>query len=201
MQTFNINDILAMDKQPRTNLINSLSGIRNACLIGTRNSKGLTNIAIFNSVMHIGANPPYMGFIMRPVSVERHTYQNIKETGFFTINHVHDGIYKQAHQTSARYNISEFDATGLTPFNSATLPAPYVLESKVKIGLSFEEEHTIACNDTILIVGKVVEVMVNDNLLDETFTLQLETSNTVGAGGLDTYYTVNKLSTLPYAKP
>jgi flavin reductase (DIM6/NTAB) family NADH-FMN oxidoreductase RutF len=201
MKTFYLNDILALDKQQRINLINSLSGIRNACLIGTANRQGLTNVAIFNSVMHIGANPPYMGFIMRPVSVERHTYQNIKETGFFTINHVHNGIYKQAHQTSARYSISEFDATGLTPLHTTVLPAPYVLESMVKIGLRFEEEHNIACNNTLLIVGKVIEVIINDNLLDDAFTLQLETADTVASGGLDTYYTVKKLNTLPYAKP
>lgn len=201
MQTFLLNDILQLEKQARTNLINSLSGVRTASLIGTQNGTGLTNLAIFNSVMHIGANPPYMGFIMRPVSVERHTYQNIKETGCFTINHVHEGIYKQAHQTSARYAVSEFEATALTPFYSNQIAAPYVAESMVKIGLTFEEEQPIACNNTILVIGKVVEVMVSNNLLDADFTLQLHQGQTVAAGGLDTYYSVNKLNTLPYAKP
>jgi flavin reductase (DIM6/NTAB) family NADH-FMN oxidoreductase RutF len=146
---FTLDDILQMEKQPRTNLINSLPGIRAANLIGTSNLEGETNLAIFNSVIHIGAHPPYMGFIMRPVTVQRGTYQNIKETGHFSINQVNESIYKQAHQTSARYDISEFDATGLTPEFTSNLKAPYVKESKVKIGLRFVEEQPINVNGTI----------------------------------------------------
>ena len=73
---------------------------------------------------------------MRPFSVERHTYNNIKETNYFTINHINKEIYKQAHQTSARYDkdVSEFDECGLTPEYSDTIKAPYVKESKIKIG-------------------------------------------------------------------
>lgn len=80
-----------------------------------KNKTGQTNLAIFNSLVHIGANPPLIGFVVRPDSAERHTLNNILETGFYTINHINENIYKQAHQTSARYpeEISEFAATGL----------------------------------------------------------------------------------------
>jgi flavin reductase (DIM6/NTAB) family NADH-FMN oxidoreductase RutF len=96
-------DILKFEKLYRATFINSISGFKSASLIGTMSSKGKTNLAIFNSVIHVGANPPLMGFLMRPVSVERHTYNNIKETGYFTINHINKEIFKQAHQTSASY--------------------------------------------------------------------------------------------------
>ncbi|HBF47730.1 MAG TPA: flavin oxidoreductase, partial [Shewanella frigidimarina] len=47
-------------------------------------------------------------------SVPRHTFENIMQTGLYTINHVNQSIYEQAHQTSARYDKdeSEFEATG-----------------------------------------------------------------------------------------
>ena len=98
---------------------------------------------------------------MRPVSVERHTYYNIKETGFFTINQIHKDIFKQAHQTSARYDkdVSEFDACGLTPEFTEIVKAPYVKESKIKIGLKFLEEHEIKSNGTIFIVGEIIELL------------------------------------------
>ena len=88
-------DFEKLEKQKRTNLINCLSGFRAANLIGTINNSGKSNLAIFNSVNHIGANPPLMGFIQRPASVERHTYENIKNTGCFTINHVNENIEEQ----------------------------------------------------------------------------------------------------------
>jgi flavin reductase (DIM6/NTAB) family NADH-FMN oxidoreductase RutF len=110
-------NILDFEKLYRATLINSISGFKSANLIGTISSRGNTNLAIFNSVIHFGSNPSALGFLMRPVSVERHTYENIIDTGSFTINHINKEIYRQAHQTSARYEkeLSEFDACGLTP--------------------------------------------------------------------------------------
>ena len=150
-------NILNSEKLYRTNFVNSLSGFKSANLIGTASSEVKANLAIFSSVIHVGANPPMMGFLMRPVSVERHTYNNIKETGHFTINHINKEIYKQAHQTSASYekDISEFDACGLTPEYTEIIKAPYVKESKIKIGLKFVEENEVKFNRTIFIVGEI----------------------------------------------
>lgn len=198
---FTLEQILGMEKQSRTNLINSLSGIRQANLIGTISEKGLTNLAIFNSVIHIGANPPYMGFIQRPVSVPRGTYQNIKDTGYFTINQVNEQIYKQAHQTSARYDVSEFEATGLTPVFLHDFHAPFVKESIVKIGLKYIEEHPISINGTILVIGEVQKIIFEENCLNESNIVQLNQTKAVGVNGLETYYSVQKIEELPYAKP
>lgn len=199
--TLSLDDILQLEKQHRTNLINSLPGIRAANLIGTYNKNGETNLAIFNSVIHIGANPPFMGFIMRPVSVARGTYQNIIETGFFTINQVHASIYKQAHQTAARYDTSEFDATGLTPEYTPNIKAPYVKESKVKIGLCLVEEQHIKVNGTILMIGEIQEVILEENYLNESNIIQLQQTEAIGVNGLETYYSLEKIAELPYAKP
>lgn len=192
---------MELDKQLRTNLINSLPGIRGANLIGTINNSGETNLAIFNSVIHIGANPPLMGFILRPTDVERHTYNNIINNGSFTINHVHESFYKQAHQTSARYNVSEFEAVGLNTFFTNKIKAPYVKESPVKIGLQFEEEQLIISNRTRLIIGCINEIIIDDEFLNDDYILQLEKTKSVGVNGLETYYNLKKLAQLPYAKP
>ena len=100
--------------------------------------------------MHIGANPPYLGFILRPTTVERHTYENIKETGVYTINQITTQIHQQAHQTSAKYErgVSEFKAVSLTEYYHQDFHTPFVAESHIKIGLRFEEEHYVKCNDT-----------------------------------------------------
>ena len=69
--------------------------------------------AIFNSIIHIGSNPPMLGFILRPLTVPRHTYTNFKENDYFTVNQVHKDDIEKAHQTAAKYDteISEFSAT------------------------------------------------------------------------------------------
>jgi flavin reductase (DIM6/NTAB) family NADH-FMN oxidoreductase RutF len=134
---FTNQQIAETEERKRTALVNSLSGFKSLNLIGTANKDGQTNLAVFNSVMHIGANPPLMGFISRPDSVERHTLENIQQTGYYTINHVNKEIFEKAHQTSARYKReqSEFDASGLTAEYRNNFSAPFVKESNIQMGL------------------------------------------------------------------
>ncbi|MDX2245560.1 MAG: flavin reductase [Bacteroidia bacterium] len=195
-------DIEGMEKQFRTELVNSLPGFKSATLIGTVNAEGQTNLAVFSSFIHIGSNPPLFGFITRPTSVPRHTYLNIKSTGFFTANHIHPEIYQAAHQTSARYpeNISEFDATGLTPEFSPNFPAPFVKESRIKLALEFVEEHPIAINGTILVIGKLCEAHFPEEILGKDGLLHIEKAASLTISGLDVYHYPQKIARLSYAK-
>jgi flavin reductase (DIM6/NTAB) family NADH-FMN oxidoreductase RutF len=197
------NKIVEFEKLYRTNFINSLSGFKSANLIGTISAEGKTNLAIFSSVIHVGANPPLIGMLVRPASVPRHTYVNIKENGFFTINHVHKEIFKQAHQTSARYDkdISEFDVCGLSAEFNETIKAPYVKESKVKIGCRFVEEHQIKANDTIFMVGEILEIILPDGMVSKDGYIDIEKAGTLAISGLDGYHETKRVTRLSYAKP
>ncbi len=198
----NLEDVLAMPDRKRATLMNYLSGFKSANLIGTTDGQHRHNLAIFNSVVHIGANPPYLGFILRPTTVERHTYDNIKTTGYYTINHIHENFYAKAHQTSAKYpkETSEFDAVGLTPEIKGNFFAPYVQESPIKLGLQFQEEIIVPCNGTILMVGKVLEVWLPAQSVAEDGHLNLSAHGVIAISGLDTYHSTAKLAQLPYAK-
>ena len=85
---------MTIEKRFRGNLINSIGGFKSVCLIGTTDKRGQTNLAIFSSIVHIGASPPLVAFLLRPDSVERHTLSNILETGSYTMNHLNETIYK-----------------------------------------------------------------------------------------------------------
>jgi len=202
MNIFNQSDIRSLDKQSRTNLINALAGIRPANLIGSISENKITNLAIFNSVMHIGADPALMGFIMRPTTVKRDTYENIINTKEFSINHVNSDIVAAAHQTSARFEISEFEACKLNPEYSSIVKAPYVQEASIQIGLKLAEIISIQSNDTKLIIGEILEIRIKDvNCIETDFSLNLEASQSMGVNGLDTYYSLQKVAKLKYAKP
>jgi flavin reductase (DIM6/NTAB) family NADH-FMN oxidoreductase RutF len=196
-------DIQRLEKGFRTNFVNSLSGFKSANLIGTISNTQKTNLAVFSSVIHVGANPPAMAILVRTATVERNTYSNIKENGFFTINHIHKDFFRMAHQTSARYSkeISEFDECGFTPEFTDTLPAPYVKEATIKIGLKMVEEHVIQFNQTVFIVGEVLEVLLDDSLIQKDGYIDIEKANTVAITGLDSYHTTQRITRLSYAKP
>ena len=194
---------MAMERLPRLTLVNALNGYKSANLIGTTHPEHGHNLTIFSSVFHLGSAPPYFGFITRPTTVPRHTYSNIKEQGYYTLNHVHSGIYTQAHQTSAKYDqgVSEFEACGLTPFFSESFPAPYVAESHLKMGMQWEEEYAIKANGTIMVVGKLVELLLPAGSIKEDGFLALSALDTVAISGLDSYYQAILLDRLPYARP
>jgi flavin reductase (DIM6/NTAB) family NADH-FMN oxidoreductase RutF len=195
-------DIDKMDKAFRRNLINCLSGFKSANLLGTRSLTGKSNLAIFSQVFHVGANPPLMGVLFRPNVVPRHSLENIRNTGHFTLNQIHKGIYDEAHQTSARYerDESEFEAVGLTPEDYHGFPAPFVEEAKLKIGLVVKEMHTIQANQTVLIVGEIVSLRVPEQAVSEDGFIDLESLNTVTISGLDSYHSTSLIKRLPYAK-
>lgn len=95
--------IVAMEKRYRATFVNSLSGFKSANLLGTSDTNQQTNLCIVSSVFHLGANPALMGVIIRPDTVPRDTLENIRATGFYTLNHVQKEMIVAAHQTSARY--------------------------------------------------------------------------------------------------
>lgn len=195
--------IMQMEQRERAHLINSVGGFKSVCLIGTVDVARQTNLAIFNSIVHIGANPPLISFIMRPDSVERHTLANILSTRYYTMNHLNESIYKQAHQTSARYpkEISEFDATGLTVEYKNEFKAPYVGESAIQLGIEFKERINLTINNTIMIIGEIKEIYFPTACLQADGYLDIEKAGTIACTGLDSYHSTNRLERLPYAKP
>ncbi len=203
MKIFTSEDFPGMDKRYRTQLINSMPGIKALQMVGTCDAEGQENLAVFNSVFHVGANPPFLGMIVRPDSVDRHTWQNIQASGSYTMNAVGGNFYRKAHQTSARYekSQSEFDAVGLTAVYRQGVKAPFVQESSIKIGLELQEFHRIECNGTLVVVGKVVYVELNEELLFEDGAVDLVKAGSVGSVGLDGYVSADWLDRLSYAKP
>ncbi len=192
-----------MNDRYRVFFVNALSGFKAAHLVGSRSDDGRDNLAIFTSVVHIGANPPLLGLVSRPNTVPRHTLENIAATGEYTINHVSSDMIAAAHQTSARYpaETSEFEATGLTPRCGERLSAPYVAESRLTIGLEHRQTIDIEPNGTHLVIGEIVEVELDSDTINEDGWIDLAALDSVSAAGLDAYYSPQRLARFSYAKP
>ncbi len=198
---FDKEEILTSDSSYRRNLINALSGYKSLNLIGTKNKNGLTNLASFSQVFHIGANPPTVGVLFRPDTVERHTLSNILETQFFTLNHVTSEFYKEAHWASARWEGSEFEKTGIEPEYLNGFFAPFVRKSSLKLACKLIETQTLQVNQTILLIAGIEEIYVEEKGMRSDGSLDLIALDTVTVSGLDEYHIGKKLARLSYAKP
>lgn len=189
-----------MQKLARVQLATSLPGAKPICLVGTQSKEGVTNLAPFSSVMHLGSNPVLIGMVTRPATVDRHTLTNIMDTESWTLNHVHSDILDQAHQCSARYDVSEFEATGLTPHFEPGIIAPFVAQARVRFALELREIIDINANNTKLIVGEVSLIEIADGLRQPDGGIALEQAGSLASTALDTYFKISDYKQLDYAK-
>jgi len=196
-------DIEAMDRIQRLNLVNSLTGYKAANLVGTRSAAGQSNLAIISSVVHLSSSPPVLGFMQRPTTVPRHSYQNILETGTFTINHVHTEFADRAHYTSAKFekHESEFSSCKLGEQYLDGFPAPFVQESRLKLGISYLERYEIQASNTLFVVGSIERIYLPEAVLFEDGQLDLNALGTVAISGLNNYHLPTQIASFPYARP
>ncbi len=202
MQHISIDTIKTWERFFRANFINCLTGFKAVSLIATVNAEGQPNLGVFSSVVHLGSDPALIGFINRPLSAAPHTINNIKTTNMYTINHIHPNFVGAAHQTSAKYpiDVNEFNAVGLTEQYLPNLAVPFVQESEVKYALELVEIVPITHNNTFLVIGKVTDVLLANDIIQQDGFLALEQVKSVASLGVDAYYTTQKIARFGYAK-
>jgi flavin reductase (DIM6/NTAB) family NADH-FMN oxidoreductase RutF len=88
----------------------------------------------------------------------------------------------------------------LTAEFSEGFKAPYVGESNIKFGVRFVEAMPIKLNNTILMVGEIEHIYIQQNCLLEDGNLQLNLVNDVAISGLETYHEVGESTHFAYAK-
>ena len=203
MISFSTKEIQELPHLNKINLINSATGYKSANLIGTKSLDGITNLAIFSSVTHYGSAPPIFGFVVRPTTVRRNTYANIKNTKFFTINPICESDIEEAHHTSAKYpsDISEFDKTIFEEEYKEDFSAPFIKGAPIQIGLKVIEEHLIKANNTILVLGEVVKLYVDESLIENDLFINLSKAKIATINGLDGYTIPTNPKRLPYQRP
>ena len=200
MWQFDSEQLAQLDASFRRNLINCLPGYKPLQLIGTQNAAGVTNLALFSQIIHLGAAPPLIGVLFRPHTVKRDTLENILETQCFTLNQVLPEWHVQAHWTAANWEGSEFEATGLKEERKEGFLAPFVEGSPVQLGCLLEEVQTLQINQTVLVIARIEQVFVAEKGLREDGTLDYDALGTVSVTGLDEYHQGQSLGRLSYPK-
>jgi flavin reductase (DIM6/NTAB) family NADH-FMN oxidoreductase RutF len=133
----------------------------------------------------------------------RNTYENIKSTGYYTINHIHFPILEDAHHTSAKYDaqISEFDKTNLISEYKNEFKAPFVKDTPLQLAMEYVEEYIIKANDTILVIGKIIGLHLNDDLIEDDGFINLSKAQVAAINGLDGYAIPELNKRFDYQRP
>ena len=144
-----------------------------------------------------------IGFVLRPRTVPRNTYNNMFKLKYFTVNHINADDIEDAHHTSAKYpkEISEFDQTNLEAEYLDDFIAPFVKSSKIKLACKYINEYNINENGTILVIASIEELHIEDGVLKEDGWIKLDEIGTVAINGLDAYMKTEFIERFDYARP
>jgi len=112
-------------------------------------------------------------------------------------------IIEDAHHCSAKYeaDISEFAMTELIEDYDHVSTAPFVRGAPVQMQMKFREEHHFKINGTIMIIGEIMGMYIDDELLNEDGFIDLSKGNIVAINGLDGYSIPKLKKRLPYQRP
>jgi flavin reductase (DIM6/NTAB) family NADH-FMN oxidoreductase RutF len=141
---------------------------RPIAFVSTVSAAGTLNLAPFSYFVALTNRPPLLG-----VSVSRRgeglkdTVRNIRETGEFVVNVVHEPLLERMVKTSGDWseNVSEFELTGLTPVPSDRVRAPGVAESPIRMECRLHRE--IELGDATFLVGEIVLAHANDEVFTD----------------------------------
>lgn len=192
-----------MERIYRGNLINSVTGFKSANLLATRSKAGVDNVAVFSSVTHLGSNPALFSFVQRPLGHGAgHTYENLKETGHITLNHINMPLVDAAHQSSAKYeaDISEFETLGIEKLVRDGFKAPFVKQAAIQVGARYENEYYLKENKCTLVICRITDIYMQEDIQAEDGWIDLEKAGTVAISGLDGYATTHLEKRLSYAQ-
>ena len=69
------------------------------------------------------------------------------------------------------------------------------------MAMAAEEISTLQCNQTVLVIGRVLDIYVMEGATGEDGQLDLEKMNLACISGLDTYHRAERIARYAYAKP
>lgn len=198
-----LEQLQSYDRFYRGNLVNSITGYKSANLLATKDKNGVDNVAVFSSVTHLGSDPALFSFVQRPLGYGvGHTYYNLKETGSITLNHINVPLVKQAHQSSSKYeqSQSEFAVLNIKKVERDGIYAPFVAAAPVQVAATYLSEYAIKENNCILVICKITDIFLANDILKPDGWVNLEQAGTVTINGLDAYATAQNQERLSYAQ-
>ena len=161
--------------------------------VSTISPSGVTNLAPFSYFNGICSKPAALMFspVNRPDGSKKDTVLNVEANGQFVVNMVPYSLADQMFATSAdmEYEISEFEAVGLTPQASDRVKPPRVAESPVRFECEVMQivhigEGPLAAN---VVIGKILLIDILESVLDARQKIDPALLDTVGRLGSRSY--------------
>jgi flavin reductase (DIM6/NTAB) family NADH-FMN oxidoreductase RutF len=158
----------------------------------TLSPEGVHNLAPFSFFMAITSSPPHIALSVGAREGEsKDTLRNIRHNGEFVINTVSAelGLHMSGSAVELSPDVSEFEATGLTPVASAVVKPMRVAEAPAHLECVSQQIIPVGGEPYSghLVIAEVVHIHVRDDLLLERNRIDLQKLDAVGRLAGDWY--------------
>ncbi|WP_435929645.1 flavin reductase family protein [Dryocola sp. BD613] len=185
--------------------LNAIVGPRPIGWIASINAQGQRNLAPYSFFNCFNYRPPIIGFAS---SGWKDSVQNILDTKEFVWNLTTRELAEQMNETSATLprGEDEFIRAGLTAVPGRKVKASLVAESPVNFECRLSQSIQLtsadgAPIDTWLVLGEVVAVHINENLLRDGIYQTALANPVLRAGGPSAYYTIEESHRFDLIRP
>lgn len=160
---------------------------RPIAFVSTMSAAGVLNLAPFSFFNAFCADPPVVGFAPVWRTPAKDTITNIRATREFVVNVVSEDIAEAMNVCSAEFppDVDEFQQSQLTPIPSAVVKPPRVKESKIHMECSLLQivDFSEKPHGGSLVLGQVVRMHVDDDLIDEGYKIDADKLRAIGRMG------------------
>lgn len=166
--------------------VNAIIAPRPIGWIGSQDGDGVANLAPYSFFNVFNRRPPIIGF---STIGYKDSIRNIEATGEFTWNLVDESLVDAMNQSSARgpAEVDEFELAGLDKRRGRIVAAPLVDRARAAFECRLSQVLRLTTADqteldTWLVLGEVVGVHIDDELLEEGL-FNTENARPVARGG------------------
>lgn len=161
--------------------------------VSTLSPNGISNLAPFSFFNGVGANPPTVVFspLNRRDGSKKDTLLNLEKNPEFVINIVSASLVERMNATSAElpYETDEFEFAELAVSPSEKVGPPRVRDAGAHLECVVHQiipvgDGPLSAN---LVIGRIVLLHANDNLLDPSGQIDPDKLDTVGRMGAIAY--------------
>lgn len=141
------------------------------CVLVVAGDMGLSHISMVAWAGVVNSEPPMLGISMR---AQTHSYALIKRYGEFTVNIPHQGIVRQIDVCALMAGITSdhFVYTKLTKMSSKKVTPPIIGEAIASLECEVHETHSLGSHT--LVIGQIVEVHADEQILDQQGQIVLD---------------------------
>jgi flavin reductase (DIM6/NTAB) family NADH-FMN oxidoreductase RutF len=175
--------------------------------VSTLSADGVANLAPFSFFNGVGANPPTIMFCPanQRDGTAKDTLANIRRNGQFVVNLVTESVAESMNLTSAEVepDVDEFEMAAVDQLDSTCVSPPRVAASAAAFECELLQAIGLGTGPggANLVIGRILNVHVDDELLDEQGHFDAARLKTIGRMGGDQYVRTSDRFSLPRPIP